>query len=162
MPTEPAREAAILAPTFRASGGLKFRLRGLAVALPLLAVLGVASSLHPEARGLGTHEQLGLGQCSFLTATGWPCPTCGMTTSFAATMHGQLGLAFRAQPIGPILVAGVLAMLAMASAELTTGRSFFGLLRPRWWWLTLGIVALAAAWALKAGMGLAEGRFPVH
>ena len=32
---------------------------------------------------MGTHQQLGLPPCNFVTLTGYPCPACGMTTSFA-------------------------------------------------------------------------------
>jgi putative Mn2+ efflux pump MntP len=32
-----------------------------------------------------------------------PCPGCGLTTSWTATIHGNLELAFRAHPLGPIL-----------------------------------------------------------
>ena len=174
MPTEQATEAAkkslrdttnvgaISANPVPAGPGLAVRLRGLAVAAPILAVMAVAAWLEPDARGLGTHEQLRLGACNFLATTGWPCPTCGMTTSFSALAHGQFGLAFRAHPFGPVLAAAILAVLAMAIAELATGRAFLTRARWRWWWLITVLAGLAAGWGLKACLGWANGTFPMR
>lgn len=39
--------------------------------------------------------------CAFEAMTGLPCPTCGITRSFAATAHGHLGLAFHYHALGP-------------------------------------------------------------
>ncbi|MBI1762852.1 MAG: DUF2752 domain-containing protein [Acidobacteria bacterium] len=64
------------------------------------ATLGLARYLHPSARGFGTHEQLGLPACTFLTLTGIPCPSCGLTTSFAYAAHWQWLHSFVAQPFG--------------------------------------------------------------
>src|SRR6476646_7286074 len=48
-----------------------------------LAVLLVAARLNPDPAGESTHTQLGMNRCQFLAQTGLPCPSCGMTTSFA-------------------------------------------------------------------------------
>ncbi|NBO19844.1 MAG: DUF2752 domain-containing protein, partial [Proteobacteria bacterium] len=50
----------------------------------LSATLGLSNVrwLTPDARGLGTHEQLGLPPCGFYLWYGLPCPSCGMTTSW--------------------------------------------------------------------------------
>jgi hypothetical protein len=166
MPTEQAIEAANSVTPVPARSGLGVRLRGLAVAAPIMAVMAVAFWLQPDPRGLGTHEQLHLGACNFLATTGWPCPTCGMTTSFSALAHGQVGFAFRAHPLGPVLVAALLAVWAMAIAELATGRAFLaylGRIRWRWWWLAAcGLAGLAAGWGLKAYLGWANGTFPMR
>jgi len=175
MPTEQAIQAATEPPhggtthtganpviPVPAGSGLAVRLRGLAVAAPILAVMIVAAWLHPDERGLGTHEQLHLGACNVLATTGWPCPTCGMTTSFSALAHGQVGLAFRAHPFGPVLAAAMLAIWAMAMAELVTGRAAFSRLRWRWWWLVYALAGLAAGWGLKAYLGWANGTFPMR
>src|SRR5581483_2789888 len=64
------------------------------------AVLAVAHSLHPSERGFGTHEQLGLPPCIFLQLTGIPCPSCGLTTSFAHAAHLHWLASFTTQPFG--------------------------------------------------------------
>jgi hypothetical protein len=61
--------------------GLQDRLVGVILAVPTSVVLGLAAWLEPAAGGVGTHKQLGLNGCAVLTATGWPCPMCGMTTN---------------------------------------------------------------------------------
>jgi hypothetical protein len=65
------------------------------VALLLTSVFVIAACLNPyEADGTrrtsGTHTQMGLGECGFLKYTGVPCPSCGMTTSFALLVRGDL------------------------------------------------------------------------
>jgi hypothetical protein len=73
----------------------------LVVAAALLAgLLVLAKTLDPDARGYGTHTQLGLRPCAFLTTTGRLCPTCGMTTSYAWLMHGRLDRSWHANPAG--------------------------------------------------------------
>lgn len=66
-------------------------------------VLAIAFWLRPDARGFGTHEQLGLPPCSFQAHTGIPCPGCGLTTSFANMAHLHVLDAFRAHLMGPLL-----------------------------------------------------------
>jgi len=56
-----------------------------------------------EFRKLGTHQGLGLPPCSFRTSFGFPCPSCGMTTSWAHTMRGQLFQAMEANIGGTLL-----------------------------------------------------------
>lgn len=59
--------------------------------------------LTPSANGYGTHEQLGLPPCGFLMITGYPCPSCGLTTSFAHFAHGHILASLSAQPFGTFL-----------------------------------------------------------
>ena len=54
-----------------------------AVTLGCATVLLIASWLTPDPRGLGSHTKLGMPRCEFEYRTGIPCPSCGMTTSFA-------------------------------------------------------------------------------
>jgi Protein of unknown function (DUF2752) len=75
----------------------------LAVSLACLAVLITASRLTPDPSGLGTHLQLNLPDCTFLRTTGMPCPSCGMTTSFAWFFHGNFLASFYVQPMGALL-----------------------------------------------------------
>jgi hypothetical protein len=75
----------------------------LLLAAGLLGLLGVARWLEPDARGYGTHTQLGLGPCAFAAMTGRPCPTCGMTTAFAWFARGSFGASWRASPAGCLI-----------------------------------------------------------
>ncbi|MFN3161302.1 MAG: DUF2752 domain-containing protein [Rubinisphaera brasiliensis] len=84
------------------SGLFPFLIRFLLVAAALLLIAGffLASRLEPSARGYGTHQQLGLPPCSIQLLFGIPCPSCGMTTSFAWYVRGQLMPAWQANPAG--------------------------------------------------------------
>lgn len=64
--------------------------------------LAIARWLHPAANGYGTHQQLGLPPCAFFKLTGIPCPSCGLTTSFAHAARLHLYQAFITQPFGVI------------------------------------------------------------
>lgn len=67
------------------------------------AVLTIARFLPPSASGVGTHERLGLPPCLFLKLTGVPCPSCGLTTSFAHAAKLHFYDALIAQPFGLLL-----------------------------------------------------------
>ena len=68
-----------------------------------LFVTACAIYLHARPDGHGTHTELGLPPCPSVMFFGRPCPGCGLTTSFTATVHGDLPFAFRAHPFGPLL-----------------------------------------------------------
>lgn len=76
----------------------------------LLGLLATAAALEPSSRGFGTHQQLGLAQCSMLSFTGGRlrCPSCGMTTSWAHMMRGQVLGALRANVGGALLAAAAM------------------------------------------------------
>ncbi len=102
------------------------RLLGAFVGLPAGAVLAIAAWLTPAPEGFGTHQQLGLGACTMLSLTGWPCPMCGMTTTFALLAEGRVAEAFENQPFGPVLF-GITAIAAVGGVlDLLTGQ---GLIR---------------------------------
>src|SRR5687768_6027839 len=64
------------------------------------APLVLAAILTPSERGVGTHRQLGLPECTFLWVTGFPCPFCGMTTSWTHAAHGDVLRSITTQPMG--------------------------------------------------------------
>jgi|JI9StandDraft_2_1071091.scaffolds.fasta_scaffold106817_1 hypothetical protein len=66
-------------------------------------VVGLSFWLRPDARGFGTHQQLGLPPCNFQESTHIPCPGCGLTTSFTNMAHGHVIDAFTAHLMGPPL-----------------------------------------------------------
>ncbi|MFZ5479485.1 MAG: DUF2752 domain-containing protein [Myxococcota bacterium] len=93
-----------------------------AVAAPTSAVLAIAARLDPDPRGFGTHRQLGLGACPFLALTGFPCPMCGMTTTFALVADLRPLDALVNQPFGVVLFALTAGVSAVAATQAATGR----------------------------------------
>lgn len=79
-----------------------------------LAVLVTAAMLTPSTAGHGTHTQLGLPPCGFLVYTGFPCPGCGLTTSFSHMIRLELLGAFGANPFGILLFLSTAAMVPIA------------------------------------------------
>src|SRR5438105_1310745 len=69
----------------------------------LIALLVTAARLTPSSAGLGTHQQLGLPPCTVLDWFGIRCPSCGMTTSWAHMVRGQVLAAARANAGGALL-----------------------------------------------------------
>ena len=157
MPCEPT-----CAPSVRSSLPAA-RLAGLGVSLAAMAALALAMWLTPRSSGYGTHEELGMPPCSMLANTGWPCPTCGMTTSVSAAVHGRLSLAWKAQPFGLVLT-GLLAGLAVAgAAQAVSGKVILmPLARLGWWWGVILGGGLVAGWGLRLLSGWAGGEYPLR
>ncbi len=115
-----------------------------------VCVLATAAWLRPDPRGYGTHRQLLLPSCDFLADTGYPCASCGLTTSFAHMMRGQIGRAGRAQPFGVVLFLGVVGHAAWLAWCWVGGRSYLEWLERSWKrWAALGLVTALAGWAYK-------------
>src|SRR5438046_2858890 len=94
-----------------------------------LAVLLVAARLNPNPAGESTHTQLGMNACQFLAQTGLPCPSCGMTTSFAWFVRGNLLASLYVQPMGTVLAA-LTALTFWAAVYIgLTGKPFARLMR---------------------------------
>lgn len=89
--------------------GLTARTALVALAVFLISGFLLARCLEPNPLGMGTHRQLGLPPCTFITLFSLPCPGCGMTTSFAHFVRGNLFAAARANFAG-LLLAMVSAM----------------------------------------------------
>ncbi len=141
--------------------GWRLRLRGLAVLAGAVAAIALAASLDPAPGGHGTHRSMGLPSCDFLMRTGWPCPSCGMTTSMAAMARGRVAEAFHAQPFGVVLFAALVAAAVAGAVELG-GRNVWARERPRWWWVIVAFVLMLAGWGYKALAGYLDGTFPLH
>ena len=140
----------------------QLRIRGLVVAAPIWAAVVVAAWLIPSPTGVGTHSQLGLPPCEFLARTGWPCPSCGLTTSLAAMAHGKVLSAWRAHPFGIVLFAGCVAVGVAGAAEALAGRSVLHLLRPGVWWAWTTVIGVVAGWGLRILLGVADGTLPMR
>lgn len=119
---------------------------GLAAAAPVV----VAAFLRADPSGLGTHVQLGMPACTWPTAMGITCPSCGMTTAFAHAAAGDLVASLRTQPMGFLLavLATATAILGLLGAA-TGSRLGYWLCRSpgRAGWWTIGSIAFAS-WLL--------------
>jgi hypothetical protein len=110
------------------SGWVRGSLVGLA--LGLFGVFGVAMWLNPydddgSPRRLQTHTQLGFQPCTFYKLTGKPCPSCGMTTSFALLMHGDLVNSLKANWVGTLMAFLGLVMIPWSLASAFRQRTLF-------------------------------------
>jgi len=79
-----------------------------------LAVLVTAAMLTPAVEGHGTHTQLGLPPCGFLVYSGYPCPGCGLTTSFSHMIRLEVIGAFHANPFGILLFLSTAAIIPIS------------------------------------------------
>ena len=61
----------------------------------------IGATLHADASGHGTHQQLGLPPCPSVLLFDRPCPGCGLTTSWTAFIHGNVRYAVHSHPLGP-------------------------------------------------------------
>lgn len=118
------------------------RLSALGIAAASSAPLAVGAILTPDPSGVGTHEQLGLPACGWIAGLGIPCPSCGMTTSFAFAARGDLADAFAAQPAG--------ALLALLAAMVTVVALWTALTGSRSWEVLWSGVGRRAFWAAVA------------
>jgi hypothetical protein len=140
------------------------RLAALAVFVCSAATLGVAAWLKPDARGLGTHQQLGSGPCGMLVSTGFPCPTCGMTTAYAYLMNGAPLRAFLVQPAGFVLalftVFATLYAAVVVVSGISPGARWLQKLSPYWLYFVL-LALLLGGWAYKIIVGVLDGTLPM-
>jgi hypothetical protein len=115
------------------------RLLALATGISCLCPLVIAAVLIPNPNGMGTHTALGLPRCAFQQAWGIPCPSCGMTTSWAWFARGNLAASVWIQPMGAILAVAACVVLWASLYIAVTGRAAQYLLR----YLPGGYIVLA-------------------
>lgn len=128
----------------------------------LIVLLATAAAIEPEERGYGTHQKLGFGECFVVAQWGVRCPSCGMTTSWARLLDGQIAGAVAANAGGVLLC-----LLAIVTAPWLLASSYLG----RWWYLrptaSLVITSLAGValvvvfdWIRHTGLALFMERIP--
>jgi hypothetical protein len=127
------------------------RLIGAVAALTSGALLTVAALLTPSDAGMGTHQQLFSSPCAWITGVDCPCPTCGMTTSFAHAADGNLFASFLAQPLGSLLALATAMTFLLGSFTAATGsrigHRLTRLWRPRMVWIIAALVI--GSWIYK-------------
>jgi len=100
------------------------------------------------------------GYCGFKLRTGFPCPTCGMTTATLAFAQGRVLEAFYIQPACGLLCCIAVAAALVALIVAVSGvyfsfiRRFFAEVKLRYIILAL-IVIVAAGWAVTLARALA-------
>jgi Protein of unknown function (DUF2752) len=129
------------------------------IALGLSALFAVAAYLNPyrsdgSARRMETHMQLGLPECTFKQVTGLPCPSCGMTTSFALTIRGDFSDAVRANSVGVLLALTLLAAIPWCLVSVLCGRTLFVQSAERaLMFIVIGLLSLMLVrWAILVGL----------
>ena len=115
-------------PTNRVGRGARLGL--MAVAVGLAGVFAAAGRINPYGTDgtperMATHTQLGLPACNFVTWTGRPCPSCGMSTSFALLVRGDIGASLRANWVGTLVAVTWAGLLVWAVAGGLAGRLLF-------------------------------------
>lgn len=134
--------------------GTWVRLALIAMALVWLGVFVVAWRLDPYQDGKvwleETHRQLGLPPCTFKFYTGLPCPSCGMTSSFALLVRGDLWHALQANAVGAGIALFGLVMLPWCMMSAWRARwLWFRRIEPIFIRLTiLFVVAMFGRWGI--------------
>jgi hypothetical protein len=139
------------------------RLFAAAVALAGLAILFLAHQLVPSKTGFGTHQQLGLAPCLVPIVTGYPCPTCGMTTAVAFAADGRWIRSFQAQPAGLMLALCIIFIVFLAGLGAISGNTWrlnplnFSINRL----ITMAIAVWLLGWGFKVALGKLGGTLPI-
>ena len=131
------------------------RLAFASVASILLVLIGMASWLVPDPAGVGTHQQLGLPGCTMLTVFGVRCPACGMTTSWAHTLDGDLVSGIRASLSGVLMCLASLFLMLAFTCFAISGRGYLGIRLSLFLLILLGsIVSISLVeWLIRLAAG---------
>jgi hypothetical protein len=115
------------------------------------AALVIGILLTPSPDGMGTHTQLGIQPCGMWVIMHKPCPTCGVTTSFALASHGRFVESAVNQPFGLVVFVVMVAGLLVNAWAAIAGRTWFPLATVRRVSIIIiaGFIVLAVSWAYK-------------
>jgi hypothetical protein len=121
----------------------------------LAGLLATASILRPDPSGLGTHRQLGLPPCTMNAFLGIRCPGCGMTTSWAYTLHGDMVMGLQCNASGVLLC-----LLASVMVPCSLGLALRGKSSSGFWFSRLLVSLLVAIisismieWVIRLALG---------
>ena len=144
--------------------GVLARLVLVGMALGLTAVFAIAFRIWPYGPDgtpltMETHRQLGLPPCTFYEKTGVPCPSCGMTTSFALLVHGDVWNSLRANAVGTVTAGFCLLLVPWCLVSALLGRALgvWAVDRALMRVLIVFLVALFVRWAIVLGLLWAHG-----
>jgi hypothetical protein len=92
----------------------------------------------------------------FHLITGHGCPGCGLTTSFAFLVRGELASAFRVNPIGVLLFAAVVLSVPFFAYRVVRPAPIDDVLGSRW--VARGLVSLMVlmfvVWFVRLAIGV--------
>jgi len=101
------------------------------VAGVLVLVFVIATQVKPYASDgstplrMGSHQSLGLPPCNFQRMFDLPCPSCGMTTSFAFLVRGDVVNSVRANWVGTGLAVFCALLVPWCLVSALRGRFLF-------------------------------------
>ena len=131
-----------------------------------VTVFVIAASLDPyledgTARTMETHRQLGLPECTFKVVANLPCPSCGMTTSFALLIRGDVWNSARANFAGTLLASLGIVFVPWSLASVWKGRTLYvRAIDQAAFWLALGfLIVIFGRWGVL--LALAYSGYPV-
>jgi hypothetical protein len=136
--------------TGTSSGAGLIRFAALVIAVVPIGLFGLASTLEPNSKGLGTHQQLGLPPCSMRVLYGFRCPGCGMTTSWAHFTRGQFQHSARVNS-GGFLLAIFSLLVAFLSLRTFWSARIPSLRMQQYVTVTLVVIAIVTLmdWAMR-------------
>ena len=133
------------------TGALVDRGVALIVSVTGAVLVWLLANIHPDQRGHGTHEQLGMTPCGWPPTLDLPCPTCGVTTAACHLVHLSPLRAVLTQPFGAALAGAGIVLAVYAVFCLLTGRSLMDRLvrLPYGSILVWTLVLFLASWLFK-------------
>jgi len=127
----------------------------LVFAVGLTAVIVTAIRINPysddgQPLRMGSHMRLGMPPCEFYVIFHKPCPSCGLTTSFALLMHGDLWNSLRANAVGTVMVLFTLALIPWSLYITFRGRYLWvrSIERASLWVVGVFMVLLLIRWGI--------------
>jgi hypothetical protein len=149
--------------------GIGGRLLALILSVVAVGVLVTALLITPSPEGVGTHRQIRAltvngaapPACEMLRRTGLPCPTCGMTTSFAWFVRGNWLASLYVQPMGFILALTTAGLFWAGLFIALTGAPLHRLLTQLrgvvWITALMGFAIAAWGWKIFIHLGHLDG-----